>query len=99
MFKEDLKKFDHLIIGLIFGLIIPIIIMHFWLGLYLNLSLYDVVRNPFFSEIVNILKGSIFVNLVLFFCFYWFKKDKSARGVVFATLLYGAFYIYYMFFM
>ena len=97
--KSDFLQLDHLVIGLITGLLLPMIIMHFWLNLYLSLSLYDVIRNPYFSEIINILKGSIFVNLVLFFGFYWLRKDKSARGVIFATLLYGAFYVYYMFFM
>jgi len=99
MSKEDFLEFDHLVIGATLGLLAPVIIMHFWLGMYLNLSLYEVVKNPYFSEIVNILKGSIFINLVIFFAFYWFRKDKSSRGVVFATLIYGAFYVYYMFFM
>jgi hypothetical protein len=97
--KNDILKFDHIIIGVTVGIIFPIIIMHFWLQQYLNLSLIDVIRNPYFSEIVNILKGSLFVNLAIFFGFYWFRKDKSARGVVLATILYGAFYVYYMFFM
>ena len=99
MNKSELLKFNHIIFGLIAGLIVPTVIMHFWLGIYSNLSLLDLIKNPFFSEIVNILKGSIFVNLAIFFLFYWLKKDKSARGVIFATLIYGAFYVYYMFFM
>ena len=99
MNKDDLLKFNHIIVGALLGLIIPIIIMHFWLGMYLNISLLEVIRNPYFAEIVNILKGSLFVNLGIFFLFYWLKKDKSARGVVLATLLYGAFYMYYMFVM
>ncbi len=96
---NGIKKLDHIIIGVLVGIIIPVIVMHFWLQMYSNLSLIQVIKNPFFSEIVNVLKGSIFVNLLAFFGFYWFKKDKSARGVVLATLFYGAFYIYYTFFM
>jgi len=99
MSKSNFLKFDHLIIGIIFGLIAPLIVMHFWLQHYSNLTLIDIIQNPLYSEIVNILKGGLFVNLGVFFLFYWLKKDKSARGVVFATLLYGAFYIFYMFFM
>jgi hypothetical protein len=99
MSKSELLKFNHLIFGLILGLIFPILIMHFWLQQYSNLALLDIVRNPFYSEILDILKGALFVNLGVFFLFYWLKKDKSARGVVFATLIYGAFYLYYMFFM
>mgnify|MGYP000005814932 CR=1 FL=1 len=99
MNKSDFLKFNHLLIGLILGIIIPMLVMHFWLTSYSNLSLLDIIKNPFFSQIVDTLKGSIFVNLLIFFSFYWLKKDKSARGVVFATLVYGAFYIYYIFFM
>ena len=97
--KSDFLKFNHLIYGLIFGLIVPVIVMHFWLHMYSNLSLIEIIRNPFYSEILDILKGALFANLGVFFIFYWLKKDKSARGVVFATILYGAFYLYYMFFM
>ena len=99
MYKSSLKKLDHIVYGLILGIIIPLIVMHLWLQSYSNLNLLDIIKNPFFSEIVNILKGSLFVNLLIFFAFYWLKKDKSARGVIFATLIYGAFYIYYTFFM
>jgi hypothetical protein len=99
MAKSEFLKFNHSIFGLVLGLIVPVLIMHFWLEYYSNLSLLEVVKNPFYSEILDILKGALFANLGVFFLFYWLKKDKSARGVVFATLLYGAFYLYYMFFM
>lgn len=58
----------------------------------------DIIFNPFFSEIINVLKGSLFCNLGLFFLFYWLRKDLSARGVVLATFIYGAFYLYYIVF-
>ncbi len=99
MNKGNIKKLDHILLGVVLGIIIPIIIMQLVLDYYSNLSLMDIIKNPFFSEIVNILKGVIFVNLGIFFLFYWRKKDKSARGVVLATLLYGGFYVYYSFFM
>jgi len=41
----------------------------------------------------------LFFNLAVFFIFYWLKKDQSARGVILATLVYGALYLWYMFFM
>ena len=99
MFKEDLKKFDHIAIGVIIGLIIPITAMHLILSYYSNFTIEFLIDNPMFSGILDDLKGCLFINLGAFFLFYWFKKDKSARGVVFATLLYGAVYLYYMFFM
>lgn len=97
--KSEFFKFNHIAIGLVIGLIVPITAMHFILQYYSNLSLQFLVENPMFSRVLDDLKGCLFINLGIFFIFYWFKKDKSARGVVFATLLYGAVYLYYMFFM
>lgn len=97
--KADFLKLDHLLIGLLSGLIVPMVIMHFWLQYYSNLSLLDILGSVYFSPIVDTLKSSLFINLGIFFAFYWFKKDKSSRGVVFATLIYGGFYLYYKFFM
>ncbi len=98
MIKNSFKEFNHIVIGLVLGILLPYIIMYFWLQMYSNLSLMDIIFNPFFSEIINVLKGSLFCNLGLFFLFYWFRKDLSARGVILATLIYGAFYLYYIVF-
>jgi hypothetical protein len=98
MNKIDLKKGDHLLIGLIPGLILPIVIMAIILGYYSSFTLQYIIENPLFSPLVNDLKGALLANLGLFFLFYWLKKDKSARGVLFSTLLYAAIYLYYMFF-
>ncbi|MBL4670256.1 MAG: hypothetical protein HRT73_10385 [Flavobacteriales bacterium] len=99
MDKSDFKKADHILIGLIPGLIFPVLIMTAILGYYSSFTLEYIIENPMFSPLVNDLKGALLINLGLFFLFYWLKKDKSARGVLFATLLYAAIYMYYMFFM
>lgn len=99
MSKSDFLKFNHIAIGAIIGLVLPIVAMNFILQYYSNFSLRFLIENPMFSGILNDLKGCLFINLGIFFIFYWLKKDKSARGVVFATFLYGAVYLYYMFFM
>ena len=99
MSSEDFKRFDHIAIGVIIGLIVPITAMHFILSYYSNFTLEFLIENPLFSPVLDDLKGCLFINLGVFFLFYYFKRDKSARGVVFATLLYGAVYLYYMFFM
>ena len=95
--KLNFLELDHILIGLIIGLLLPVISMHFILKYYSNLDLLYLIKNPMFSGVLNDLKGCLFINLGLFFVFYWFKKDKSARGVVFATLLYGVLYLFYMF--
>ncbi len=99
MVKLDFKKGDHIIIGLVPALFLPITIMSLILGYYSNFTMEYILNNPMFSPLVNDLKGALFVNLGLFFIFYWLKKDKSARGVVLATLFYAALYLYYMIFM
>jgi len=99
MNKLDLKKGDHLLVGLIPALILPILIMSLILRYYSSFTIEYIINNPMFSPLVNDLKGALLINLGLFFLFYWLKKDKSAKGVLLATLLYAAIYIYYMFFM
>ncbi|MBL4592664.1 MAG: hypothetical protein JKX68_02490 [Flavobacteriales bacterium] len=99
MLKSDLKNFDHIVIGLTVGLIVPVVIMHFILEYYSNFSLMYLIKNPMFSPVLDNLKGALFANLGIFFLFYWLRKDKSSRGVVFATFIYGAVYMYYKFFM
>ena len=99
MSKSDFLEFNHLSIGIVLGLIIPITAMHFILQYYSNFTLSYLIENPLFSPILDDLKGCLFINLGVFFLFFWLKKDKSARGVVFATLIYGALYLYYMLFM
>ena len=99
MNKADLKKGDHLLIGLIPALILPVVIMSVILGYYSSFTLEYIIENPLFSPLVNDLKGALLVNLGLFFICIWTKRDKSAKGVLLATLLYAAIYMYYMFFM
>ena len=96
---SDLKKGDHLLVGLIPALILPVAIMATILGYYSNFTLQFIIENPLFSPLVNDLKGVLLINLGVFFLFYWLKKDKSSKGVLLATLFYAAIYIFYMFFM
>jgi hypothetical protein len=100
MNKEDLKKGDHILIGLLPALVLPVVIMAIILNYYAsNFTLQFIIENPLFSPLVNDLKGALLINLGLFFLFYWLKKDKSSKGVLLGTLLYAALYMYYMFFM
>ena len=95
---NSFKKVDHIAIGVLLGLILPVTAMYFILKISANMSLFYIFSNPFFSPIINSLKGALLVNLGVFFIFYWLKKDQSAKGVIAATLVYGAFYLWYMFF-
>ena len=97
-FEPKKNKFDHILYGLIPGIILPALIMSIILSYFSSWTLKYIIENPMFSQLVKDLKGALLVNLGLFFLFYWLKKDKSAKGVVFATLLYAAFYLYYIVF-
>ncbi len=97
--KVGFRYFNHIVIGVIIGLLVPITAMKLILDHYTNFTIMYLIENPMFSLLLNDLKGCLFFNLAVFFIFYWLKKDKSARGVIFATLIYGALYLYYMFFM
>lgn len=94
---KDLKEFNHISIGMVLGVIIPLIAMVLILKFSANMDFFYIVKNPFFSPVVDNLKGALFFNLGIFFLFFWLKKDQSAKGVIWATILYGAIYLWYMF--
>ena len=96
---KALKEFNHVTIGIILGLLIPLAAMYIILKITTNMDLFYIIKNPFFSPVIDNLKGALFFNLGTFFLFYWLRKDDSAKGVIWATLLYAAFYIWYLFFM
>ena len=84
------SKFDAPLVGLLFGLIVPLI------GLVIfykfNFKTLD------FSEFINfvnrkdmmpqLLSLSVVANLGVFFIFIWKKFYFSARGVIMATFIY-----------
>ena len=82
------NKFNSLQMGLILGIVVPILaIVVIWL-INSEASLTSYLKG-FYR--VNSLSGLISLcaipNLLLFFIFIWTNKVKSARGVIFATLI------------
>jgi len=82
---------DNTIIGLLVGLIAPLIVMlGFWQVQFGHTSLigfYEVmVQSNNLSGLISI---GLLGNLAGFFLFYRLKLDVSARGVIMATFLYG----------
>ncbi len=76
-------------IGLIVGLLIPIIVI-FGFYLYrnaenLNSFFEGIIHAGVFSELVSL---CVVPNLLLFFIFMWTNRLKSARGVIGATFIY-----------
>ena len=82
------KKFDTLLTGLILGLILPTLtLVGFWIvksdrGFVDFLVYFQEMK--MLSKMVSL---TAIPNLLLFFLFIWTKRNFSARGVVFATLL------------
>ncbi|MGE0560301.1 MAG: hypothetical protein AB7O47_00655 [Flavobacteriales bacterium] len=94
---KALKEFNHISIGIVLGIVIPLISMILILKISTNMDFFYIVKNPFFSPVIDNLKGALFFNLGVFFLFFWLKKDRSAKGVIWATILYGIIYLWYMY--
>ncbi|MFT7101726.1 MAG: hypothetical protein ACJAYA_000280 [Bacteroidia bacterium] len=82
---------DNTIVGLIFGLIAPLIVMlGFWKVQFGHTSLmgfYEIMVQS--NNLPGLISIGLLGNLGAFFLFYRFKLDVSARGVIMATFLYG----------
>jgi hypothetical protein len=82
---------DNLITGLLCGFVAPAIVFL----LYSKIkqpddAVADVIREFVHLKIVTvILSFAAFVNLIFFFIFIWIRADKSARGVLIATIVYA----------
>lgn len=100
MAKKEKKSLNNLIIGIISGLILPIISIYFF---YLFQGSFN---GPFeeyikqvleYKAITQILSVCMLANLGLFFIFLQTIRYKSARGVLFATIIYAIAMVLYMF--
>ena len=84
-------KKDSTILGLIIGLIVPLIVMFgFWKYQFGHTSLigfYEVMVDS--GNLPGLISIGLVGNLGAFFLFYRQKLDISARGVISATFLYG----------
>ena len=82
---------DNTIIGLLVGLIAPLIVMlGFWQVQFGHTSLigfYEVMVQS--NNLPSLISIGLLGNLAGFFLFYRLKLDVSARGVIMATFLYG----------
>ncbi len=92
------RKMDHILWGLGLGLALP------FLGVYIYfISTYSAMMDfAFFLEyisttvriIVPLVSLSCVLNLGLFFIFYLLNKNRSAQGVIMATMLYAGWVVY-----
>jgi hypothetical protein len=84
-------KLNSFVLGISLGIIAPIIaVVVFYFVSNQNMNFSDFIdhllRYKLVSHMISI--GAI-SNLIVFFGFIWINYLKSARGVVFATMLYA----------
>lgn len=82
------KRFDTVPIGLILGLVLPLVTMLIIWAIRYEGGLKDFVSD--FQQIhmlSKVISLSAIPNLLLFFLFIWTNRIFSARGVIFATLV------------
>jgi mannose/fructose/N-acetylgalactosamine-specific phosphotransferase system component IID len=91
MAKEN-KSFDSMLIGVISGLIVPLIAVYFVFLLHshgagsFEIYMKNVIKQQVLPKVISL---SLLGNLLVFFPFIWTNRNKSARGVILAVMIYG----------
>ena len=76
--------------GLIVGIIAPIVAFIVYVLFYRRDKLEYFINNLVTEiNLPAIISLSLLINLLIFFLSIHFNKDYQARGILFATLLYG----------
>lgn len=86
-------KYDSTILGTIVGILAPVIaFMIYYLvryrGMYFPAYIHYLYSGGTFLPILSL---CVIPNLLIFFIFIWTKRDKSARGVLQATIAFAVF--------
>lgn len=91
MQKARSKKFDQMGVGLLTGLVLPVLI--FFLVYIIgenSVSFTDYLRSMWkLQALVKIMSLCVFANLAAFWGFLKLKYEQAARGVLGATILYA----------
>lgn len=92
MQQRKKSKFDNTGIGLLVGLLLPVIIFFavFYFGKK-GISFSNYLKNLWYLQaLVKLGSLCVFANSAVFMGFIKLKYDKAARGVLGATLLYAS---------
>jgi hypothetical protein len=87
------SKYDSVLLGTLLGLFTPVILfMGYYLIRYRGMYFPAYIRYLNAGEnFLPILSLCVTPNLLTFFIFIWTKRDKSAKGVLAATIVYASF--------
>ncbi len=95
-------RLDNILVGILIGLVFPIFGMFFY---YMFTYRYQTSFTGFLDYfnrihvVVAAMSLSCYItNLPLFFGFIWLNMNKTARGVLFATMAYTGWVMYEKFF-
>ncbi|MBN2662613.1 MAG: hypothetical protein JXR68_03090 [Bacteroidales bacterium] len=94
------KSFNTIVTGLIPGFILPIVSIYIF---YLFQNSFSGSFETYINQVIEyraitkVLSVCMLANLGLFFLFIQTLRYKSARGVLFATILYAIAMVLYMF--
>lgn len=94
-----LKK-DSLYLGLVVGLIAPLLTMWlFYLAKFGHMDFLRFINLMFMGGTMSaLLSLSLLGNLAAFFLFIWRHRYLAAKGVVMTMFIYGIFIVYFKFF-
>jgi len=97
---KETKSFDKIIIGVIPGLILPLITMYLIYEFKeIGYSFEVYLRNLYkYNMITKAASLSLISNLIVFYLFLQTLRYKSAKGVVLSTLIYSLLILAYMLF-
>jgi hypothetical protein len=86
-----MNRWNHLLIGLFLGLLSPLAALFIYLKLNSRDSSFMEMLQGFSERKVlsHVVSLSVIINLLVFFIFIWLHKDRSAKGVLGATIIYG----------
>ena len=92
-----MKIKDHFLAGFVPGLLLPLIGVYIYYLLFFSFMGFNgfhnhLVRNDLLLPVISL---GVILNLALFFLFYQFEKDHSARGVIGATFIYAFIVLYF----
>jgi len=85
-----MNKINKLSIGLLFGLILPMLTMSlFYLIKYNKITIKEFFNQLIYADVVTqVISLCVIPNLLLFFLFLQTERYHAARGVIMATFVY-----------
>jgi hypothetical protein len=93
-------KKDAVITGLVIGIVAPVVaFLLYYYSKFSDYSIQELMRHIIVLRLLPpVISLSLVGNLLAFFIFIWLKADKSAKGVLLATFIYGAVIVFLIYF-